>query len=302
MNIIPKIFLMTYDYNEDIRNTMKEVMNVLIIDKEEVQIIREKWDDIVKELSEAVNNQKEFRKRLAGLHAFSDIIVKEEWLRVKPIFEKLFNISFKLVDDVNDNVKQAAFGLLKTLKKITLRNGNVYTNTDLAEIKTIFDVVMPLILKRGIVSHLSVIKFYSVFLLSDILETTKEESVVDKLKVKGSREDRQLNYTYNSKAKMREVLKPHLKEIIILITECISDFESEQWNKVEMEVAASRENSNELSHLLNDMRIKSSKESLLYDILGVCKDMLTDDVLDETIPELIKIIKKGVGISTRAAA
>ena len=135
-----------------------------------------------------------------------------------------------------------------------------------------------------------------------ILETTKEESVVDKLKVKGSREDRQLNYTYNSKVKMREILKPYLKEIIVLITECISDFESELWNKVEMEIASSKDNSNELSHLLNDMRIKSSKESLLYDILGVWKDMMTEEVLDETIPELIKIIKKGVGISTRAAA
>ena len=170
LNIIPKIFLMTYDYNEDIRNTMREVMGVLVTDKDENQIIREKWDDIVKELNEAVNNQKEFRKRLAGLHAFSDIIAKEEWHRVRPIYEKLFNIAFKLVDDVNDNVKQAAFGLLKTLKKITLRNGNVYTNTDLSEIKTIFDVVMPLVLRRGIISHLSVIKFYSVSLLYDTIK------------------------------------------------------------------------------------------------------------------------------------
>ena len=79
--------------------------------------------------------------------------------------------------------------------------------------------MLPLVLKKGIISHINIVKSYSVVLLYDILETSKEESVVDKLKVKGSREDRQLNYTYNSKQKMREIMQPYLKEIVILIIE-----------------------------------------------------------------------------------
>ena len=301
--MVPKLFLMTYDYNEEIRNTMKEVMSILVTGKEEKQIISEKWEEIIKELLEAVNNKKEFRKRLAGLHALSDVIYWEEWSKVKTVFSKLFDIGFKLVDDPNDNVKEAAFTLLKTMKKITLRNGNIYTCTNMTELKEIYAIVMPLVLQKGILSHLTVVKLYSVSLLYEVLETSKEESIIKKLKIKGSRQDRQLNYTYNSKQKMREIVKPYLKDIIILIVECISDFEDEVWNKIEMEVFSNNKGkSSELDHYLNDMRIKSSKDSLLYEILGNCKELICEEVLDDTIPDLIKIIKKGVGLSTRAGA
>ena len=304
LKTIPKIFLMTYDYNEDIRDTMKEVMGTLIPPEKESQIIKEKWDDIISELLEALNNKNEFRKRLAGLNALSDIIEKEEWSKVKAIFETLFVKSFKLIDDPNDNVKRGALSLLKTLKKITLRNGNIYTCTNTSELREIYAIVLPLVLTKGIVSHLEVVKFYSINLLFEILETSKEESVVDKLKVKNSREDRQLNYTYNSKAKMREIMQPYLKDIIILTLECISDFEDGIWNRIEQEVASFQQKSGsaDLSHYLNDQRIKSSRESVFYDILSNCKELLSEEVLDESIPELIKVIKKGVGISTRAGA
>ena len=127
VKMVPKIFLMTYDYNEDIRNTMKEVMSILVTGKEEKQLISDKWDEIIIELLEAVNNKKEFRKRLAGLHALSEVIYWEDWSRIKKIFKELFDIGFRLIDDSNENVKKAAFSMLKSLKKITLRNGNIYT-------------------------------------------------------------------------------------------------------------------------------------------------------------------------------
>ena len=97
-------------------------------------------------------------------------------------------------------------------------------------------------------------------------------------------------------------MKPYLKDIIILIIECISEFESGDWNKIEMNVAESKGAGSNLDHYLNDKRIENSRNSEFYEILSNCKDLLSDEVLDETIPELIKIIKKGVGISTRAGA
>lgn len=199
-----------------------------------------------------------------------------------------------MLDDPNDNVKRAAFLLLKTLRKITLRNGNLYTCTNLTELRQMYGIVMPLILEKGIISHLTVVKFYSVYLLYDVLETSREEN---------NKDDRELKYTYNSKEKMRQTLQPYLKDIIVITIECISAFENEFWNKVEMEIAAHKDaKSGDLSHYLNDQRIKSSKESLFYDILRDCKDLMSEEVLDATIPELIKVIKKGVGISTRAGA
>lgn len=82
LKTIPKIFLMTYDYNEEIRDTMKEVMNTLVPPEKESQIIKEKWDEIIVELLDAINNKNEFRKRLSGLHALSDIIESKEWDKI----------------------------------------------------------------------------------------------------------------------------------------------------------------------------------------------------------------------------
>lgn len=275
LKTIPKIFVMTYDYNEDIRDTMKEVMASLVPPEKENKIILEKWDDIISELVEAVNNKNEFRKRLSGLHGLADIIDKGEWDKIKLVFESLFVVAFKLTDDPNDNVKRAAFLLMKSLKKLTLRNGNIYTCTDLGSLKSMYSIVLPLLLKQGIPSHLKIVKMFSVTLLNEILETSKEESVVDKLKFKNSREDRQLNYTYNSKQKMREIMQPYLKEIIVLIIDSISEFESEMWAKVETQIGfAQQESKGDLEHYLNDQRIKSSKDSMLYDILAVSKDLL----------------------------
>ncbi|CAI2382409.1 unnamed protein product [Moneuplotes crassus] len=302
LKMVPKLFLMTYDYNEEIRDTMKEVMSVLVTGKEEKQIILDNFDDVVKELFDAIKNKKEFRKRLAALYALSDVISWQEWAKIKTIFSQLYELSFKGIDDPNDNVKKAAFELMKTLKKIILRNGNIYTCTNTTELKEIYAIVLPMLLEKGILSHIDIVKYYSVVLLYEILETSKEESVIDKLKVRGSREDRQLNYTYNSKQKMREIMAPYLKNIVTLITECISDFETREWNKLENEVVDQKGANSDQVQYLNDMRIKSSKESILYDTLSICKELMSEEVLDDTIPDLIKIIKKGVGLSTRACA
>ena len=100
---------MTYEYNENIRDTMSSLVPL----EKKPQIIKEKWDDIISELQEALENKNEFRKRLAGFNALSDIIDKEEWSKVNSIFKTLFMQSFKLIDDPSDNVNLGHFHYLK---------------------------------------------------------------------------------------------------------------------------------------------------------------------------------------------
>ena len=41
--IIPKILMLTYDYNDEVRDTMRQLWNTLIDASEESKILEEKW-------------------------------------------------------------------------------------------------------------------------------------------------------------------------------------------------------------------------------------------------------------------
>ena len=49
LKITPKILILTYDYNDEVRDTMRQLWSTLIdVDKEQ-QVIEEKWPEILKE-------------------------------------------------------------------------------------------------------------------------------------------------------------------------------------------------------------------------------------------------------------
>ena len=49
LKITPKILMLTYDYNDEVRDTMRQLWATLIdVDKEQ-QVIEEKWPEILKE-------------------------------------------------------------------------------------------------------------------------------------------------------------------------------------------------------------------------------------------------------------
>jgi hypothetical protein len=299
---IPKIMLLNYSPKEEIRVSMKEIMFLISPKDKRRDLIKEHWDSIISNMFEALENKRDSNKRLMGSLALSEIISNEEWSKIKPIFEKLFNWAFALLSDTNDKVKESSMFLLESLKKIILKNGNIYTWTNLKELSEIYGVAMPLIIDKGLRSSDRMLTAYFLLWVYDILKTTREEGVAELLKVKNSREDKQLIYTYNSRGKMREILSPYLREIIIASLESMTEFENNQWNSIESQLEEKKGKESDYEQYLNDKRIESSKSSEMYEMLAICKNLLTEESLDETLPDIIKIIKKGVGISTRAGA
>jgi hypothetical protein len=50
------------------------------------------------------------------------------------------------MDDQKDSVKLAAYQLSKTLKRISLKLGNIYTNGNVEELEEVLKIVIPMIL------------------------------------------------------------------------------------------------------------------------------------------------------------
>ena len=49
LKIAPKILLLSYDHNDEVKETMKELWSTLIEVEKEEQIINSRWDEIFKE-------------------------------------------------------------------------------------------------------------------------------------------------------------------------------------------------------------------------------------------------------------
>ena len=80
--------------------------------------------------------------------------------------------SLGLFDDQKDSVKLAAYHLMKTLKRVTLKLGNIYTNSKVDELEELLAIVIPMILDEGIKSNMRAVKFFSVDLLFEIVKTS----------------------------------------------------------------------------------------------------------------------------------
>lgn len=66
MKIAPKILMLTYDYNDEVRDTMRQLWTSLVDADKEQAVLDEKWEDILKEALSYLK-QKEFRKRLSAV-------------------------------------------------------------------------------------------------------------------------------------------------------------------------------------------------------------------------------------------
>lgn len=58
------------------------------------------------------------------------------------------------------------------MKRITLKLGNIYTNSDVEQLEEILSIVIPMILDDCMKSTMQVVKFFSVDLLFDIIKTS----------------------------------------------------------------------------------------------------------------------------------
>ena len=130
LKITPKILMLTYDYNDEVRDTMRQLWATLIdVDKEQ-QVIEEKWPEILKEALTYIK-QKEFRKRLSACLVLIDLLPNRSWPQVRDHFKELFLGSLALLDDDIESVKKAALDLAKTTKRLTLKFANIYANNDI---------------------------------------------------------------------------------------------------------------------------------------------------------------------------
>ena len=113
----------------------------------------------------------------------------------------------------------AAYQLVKSNRRITLKLANVYTNSDAEELQEVLGTVIPMILDECLAkSTVKTVRFFAIDVLGEIVRSSQDTTVYlsEKLGIR-QKHEQQLTFSYNSQQKMGEILNHYLDRIIIQI-------------------------------------------------------------------------------------
>lgn len=306
LKIAPKILLLSYDHNNEVKETMKELWSSLIDVEKEEQIINERWDEIFKEAFEGLNS-KEYRRRQSSALALSDFMGNRSWPQIKRRFREVYLISLALLDDQKDSVKLAAFQLVKTMKRLSLKLGNIYTNGNVEELEEVLQLVIPMVLDDCMKSQVKEVKMFGIDLLFEIIKTSQNRAMLQKLKV-NHKYERQLVFNYNSEQKMTEILNKFLDRIIVEVLSSVSTMNRavDEINKIEQMVIDQGLQSKKAGGIsetdINDMRLKYTKEGAWGEILKICRDQMSQETFNKILNDVMGLMFKGHDMITKSTA
>lgn len=155
--LIPKLYRYQFDPNPRVNQTMKSIWRSLVKDNQKT--VDTYFNQIMDDLLTGLGNS-QWRIREASCAAITDLVVGRQLAQIEPYLEKLWQMSFRALDDIKDSVRQAATQTCRTLTKLTVHycDPSVVAMTDGLKV---MDIVMPFLLHHGIVSDAEDVQKFS---------------------------------------------------------------------------------------------------------------------------------------------
>jgi len=173
VKLAPKILLLSYDQNRDVSDTMKQLWGTLVDVEEENKVIAERWEEIYDEAFKGIQVAEYSRNKLTSVRALTELMPNRNWSDLKKHFRMVFLTCLASIDSEKDQMKAACYALGKTLKRITLKLGNVYTNGDEQELREVLSIVIPMILDDCLTSQITTVRLFGLDILTEIIKSSK---------------------------------------------------------------------------------------------------------------------------------
>jgi proteasome component ECM29 len=262
--IVPKLFRYQFDPNVKISQSMTAIWNSLI-KQDNKKIIDNYLLEILNDI-ELNMISPVWRVRESCCNALLDLL--KGGRNLEPISGQLgtfWSLLFKLVDDIKESVRTSAQHAIKSLQRVTITYSSSVSNITICE-KTI-NSVLPQLIKQGLQSNMQEVRSISVFTIRDM-----------------------------AKLASARLIKPYLIEMIINLLESLSGYEPADLNYISLKLGSA-----DAQEKLDQARISASKDTPMIEIININMVHLNEvDLLTELIPRLIEIIRRGLGVSTKA--
>ena len=261
--LYPKLYRYRFDPNSNVRQSMNAIWIALV--KNPAETIETHFEAIIEDLLASIVNR-EWRVRQASCAAIADLVQGRKLEKIRPYLDRIWSLSFKVLDDIKDSVRTAAAGLARVMTGTLLRSletSEGSTNTAGEMLKH----VLPFLLSTsGLESSAKDVQALS---LDTLLQVIK--------KAKG------------------KTLRPSIPELIERLLGLLSSLESQMINYLHLN--ASKYNVTEQQ--IDDQRLSAIRMSPLMEAIERCLDLLDEDTMGKLSPRLQSAMKNAVGLPSK---
>ncbi|NXA53460.1 ECM29 protein, partial [Nothocercus julius] len=254
--LLPRLYRYQFDPNLGIRQAMTSIWNALVTDKSMVdKYMKEILEDLISNLTSNL-----WRIRESSCLALNDLLRGRPLDDIIDKLPEIWEILFRVQDDIKESVRKAAELALKTLSKVCVKMCD--PSKGAAGQKTVA-VLLPCLLDKGIVSTVSEVRSLSINTLVKISKSA------------GS------------------MLKPHAPKLIPALLESLSVLEPQVLNYLSL-CATDQEKT-----AMDNARLSAVKSSPMMETINMSLQYLDVSILGELVPRLCELIKSGVGLGTK---
>ena len=263
--LVPRLYRSLYDPQPKVRDAMNHIWMALVDDPRAALTLH--FDAVSAGLIVDMTGQ-QWRAREAAALAAADLIQGRRWDEVRPHFQDFWHAAFRTMDDVKESVRQAGLTLVRCVRGLTLR----LTDRELtpaSQGKEAVAVALPLLIQKGLPSQVPEVQALAVDTLSKII-----------------------------KAAGPEIVKPHLNVVVPALIESLSGLEDSRLNYVEQHAERLGVDAGKLE----SARVAAAQGGAVGETLDSCARQLDGEALAALAPALSALIRRGVGLNTRAGA
>uniref|UniRef100_A0A8U7P1K2 Ecm29 proteasome adaptor and scaffold n=1 Tax=Corvus moneduloides TaxID=1196302 RepID=A0A8U7P1K2_CORMO len=254
--LLPRLYRYQFDPNLGIRQAMTSIWNALVTDKSMVdKYMKEVLEDLISNLTSGL-----WRIRESSCLALNDLLRGRPLDDIIDKLPEIWEVLFRVQDDIKETVRKAAELALKTLSKVCVKMCDPAKGA--AGQKTIA-VLLPCLLDKGIVSTVAEVRSLSINTLVKISKSA------------GS------------------MLKPHAPKLIPALLESLSVLEPQVLNYLSLSATDQEKTA------MDSARLSAVKSSPMMETINMSLQYLDVSVLGELVPRLCELIKSGVGLGTK---
>ncbi|RMZ80596.1 hypothetical protein DV738_g2697, partial [Chaetothyriales sp. CBS 135597] len=172
----PKLFRYRFDPNPNVQRSMNDIWRALV--KDPNTVIDQNFNLIMDDLLKNMLSGREWRAREASCAAITDLVQGREVEKYEGYLDEIWNVAFKVLDDVKETVRVAAMKLCRSLVNMLIRNLEVgQGNTTTKRASIMLQHAMPFLLKQMEGGAAQEVQQYATASLLDVVKKSPPRSL-----------------------------------------------------------------------------------------------------------------------------
>ena len=259
--LYPKLYRYRFDPNTNVRRSMNDIWNALV--KDSSAIINQYFDEILADLLKSILG-KEWRTREASCAAIADLVQGREFETYEKHLHDIWQVAFKVMDDIKGSVRKAAMSLSMALTGILVRQ--VEAGTESKHAQAMLKEVLPFLLSgQGLESSAKDVRAFATITVLKIIKSGGK------------------------------VILPFVPTLVEQLLGLLSTLEMEGLDYVYLNAAKYGIKEDKI----DSARSSAVSQSPLMEAIERCLDVLDEPTMAELVPHLQNVIKTAVGMPSK---